>query len=163
MRRLIGTSSTANEDARFAGRFLLGKRGRWTGANNEKFLIPDPAFCHSACMIDCNLQGAPGSSRLTARSGNGFAPGTVVASAPRRIGRRNFMATVIDRVSVRSSQAAPFYSAGRYSAPFNVSTREPAAIEYWCRHFNTSPERLVDAVRRVGSNPDIIRLALRNR
>jgi hypothetical protein len=72
------------------------------------------------------------------------------------------MAIVIDRVSVRSSQATSFYG-GRHSLPFNVSTREPAAIEYWCRHFNTSPERLVDAIRRVGSNPDIIRLALRGR
>jgi len=73
------------------------------------------------------------------------------------------MATVVDRVSVRSNMGFSLFGSGRHSLPFNVSTREPAAIEYWCRHFNTSPDRLLDAVRRVGSNPDIIRLALRNR
>lgn len=59
--------------------------------------------------------------------------------------------------------AATLSGAHRYVAPFNVSTREPAAIDYWCRHFNTTPERLLDAVKRVGSNPDIIRLELRAR
>lgn len=74
------------------------------------------------------------------------------------------MATATDRFAVRPDRfAASFYSASRHCAPFNVSTREPAAIEYWCRHFNTTPERLLDAVKRVGSNPDIIRLALRAR
>jgi hypothetical protein len=51
----------------------------------------------------------------------------------------------------------------RVSAPFNVSLREPAAVSYWCRHFNTTPERLFDAVTEVGSNPAIIRLHLRKR
>jgi hypothetical protein len=74
------------------------------------------------------------------------------------------MATATDRFSVRSSGfAASFYKSSRHCAPFNVSTREPASIDYWCRHFNTTPERLLDAVKRVGSNPDNIRLALRAR
>jgi len=74
------------------------------------------------------------------------------------------MASVSESISTRRGYG--FHPAGpinRYCAPFNVSTREPAAIEYWCRHFNTSPERLVEAVRKVGSNPDIIRLELRAR
>jgi hypothetical protein len=74
------------------------------------------------------------------------------------------MATAIDTFSARAdSFAGSFAQMNRHSAPFNVSTREPAAIEYWCRHFNTTPERLLDAVKRVGSNPDIIRLELRVR
>ena len=75
------------------------------------------------------------------------------------------MATAYDRISVRSdrSGAAAFFNANRHMAPFNVSTREPASIAYGCRHFHTTPERLLDAVRRVGSNPDIIRLELRSR
>jgi len=74
------------------------------------------------------------------------------------------MASVIDSISARRGYG--FNPAGpinRYRAPFNVSTRDPAAVEYWCRHFNTSPERLIEAVRKVGSNPDIIRLELRSR
>jgi hypothetical protein len=74
------------------------------------------------------------------------------------------MASVIDSISARHTYS--FHPSGpvnRYCAPFNVSTREPAAIEYWCRHFNTSPERLIEAVRKVGSNPDIIRMELRAR
>ena len=74
------------------------------------------------------------------------------------------MATVIDSIAARPEY--PFRApspVNRYCAPFNVSTREPAAIEYWCRHFNTSPEKLIEAVRKVGSNPDIIRLELRAR
>lgn len=74
------------------------------------------------------------------------------------------MATVIDSISARQEHVfQPPGSVSRYCAPFNVSTREPAAIEYWCRHFNTTPEKLIDAVRKVGSNPDIIRLELRAR
>ena len=74
------------------------------------------------------------------------------------------MATVIESISARGGYPfQPTGSVNRYSAPFNVSTREPAAVEYWCRHFNTSPERLIEAVRKVGSNPDIIRLELRTR
>ncbi len=74
------------------------------------------------------------------------------------------MATVIDSTSARRGYSfQPPGTVNRYCAPFNVSTREPAAIEYWCRHFNTSPEKLVEAVRKVGSNPDIIRLELRAR
>lgn len=74
------------------------------------------------------------------------------------------MATAFDTNSVHAyGNAATISGAHRYIAPFNVSTREPAAIAYWCRHFNTTPERLLDAVKRVGSNPDIIRLELRAR
>jgi hypothetical protein len=54
-----------------------------------------------------------------------------------------------------------FRSTPRYCAPFNISLREASAVDYWCRHFNTSPERLLEAVRRVGTNPDIVRLELR--
>ena len=72
------------------------------------------------------------------------------------------MAMVIDRIPARSRfLTATLHAPTRHSAPFNVSTREPSAIEYWCRHFGTSPERLLEAVRRVGSNPDIVRLELR--
>lgn len=74
------------------------------------------------------------------------------------------MATAFDRLSVRGDRyVAPFYNPNRYSAPFTVSTRDPVSVDYWCRHFNTTPERLLDAVKRVGSNPDIIRLELRTR
>ena len=72
------------------------------------------------------------------------------------------MATVIDRIPARSKYLmAGFRSATRYCAPFNISLREASAVDYWCRHFNTSPERLLEAVRRVGTNPDIVRLELR--
>ena len=72
------------------------------------------------------------------------------------------MATVIEQIPARSKYlTATFRAATRYCAPFNVSTREPAAVEYWCRHFDTTPQRLLEAVRRVGSNPDIVRLELR--
>jgi hypothetical protein len=72
------------------------------------------------------------------------------------------MATVIEQIPARSKYlTATFRAATRHCAPFNVSTREPAAIEYWCRHFGTSPQRLLEAVKRVGSNPDIVRLELR--
>ena len=75
------------------------------------------------------------------------------------------MAIAFDRLSFHGPHAriAPFYNPSRHSAPFHVSVREPASVEYWCRHFNTTPERLLDAVKRVGSNPDIIRLELRSR
>ena len=74
------------------------------------------------------------------------------------------MATVIESISIRRGYPLlPVGQVNRYCAPFNVSTREPAAIEYWCRHFNISPDRLIEAVRKVGSNPDIIRLELRSR
>jgi len=56
---------------------------------------------------------------------------------------------------------AGFRSATRHSAPFNISLRDAPAIEYWCRHLDTSPELLLEAVRRVGTNPDIVRLELR--
>jgi hypothetical protein len=71
------------------------------------------------------------------------------------------MATVIEQIPARSKYlTAAFRTASRHCAPFNVSTREPAAVEYWCRHFDTSPQRLLEAVRRVGSNPDIVRLLI---
>lgn len=74
------------------------------------------------------------------------------------------MATAIESISSRNdNRLGLFGSANRYCTPFNVSTREPAAVAYWCRHFNTSPEKLIAAVRKVGSNPDIIRLELRAR
>ena len=73
------------------------------------------------------------------------------------------MATAIDTLSRRDSHSLSLGASNRYNAPFNVSTRDAAAIEYWCRHFNTSPERLLAAVRKVGSNPDITRLELRSR
>jgi hypothetical protein len=74
------------------------------------------------------------------------------------------MATAIDStLSKRDSRVLSLGASSRHNAPFNVSTRDAAAIEYWCRHFNTSPDRLLAAVRKVGSNPDIIRLELRSR
>ncbi|HEY2396665.1 MAG TPA: DUF3606 domain-containing protein [Rudaea sp.] len=71
------------------------------------------------------------------------------------------MATPIERISAHSMYLAAGFKAPRSSTPFTISTREPSAIAYWCRHFNVSPERLLAAVRRVGSNPDIVRLELR--
>jgi hypothetical protein len=73
------------------------------------------------------------------------------------------MATAIDSTLPRRDSRSLSLGSNRYNAPFNVSTRDAAAVEYWCRHFNTSPERLLAAVRKVGSNPDIIRLELRSR
>ena len=67
------------------------------------------------------------------------------------------MATVIDPIPT----GRKYLQAARHCAPFTISTREPSAIAYWCRHFGVSPERLLAAVRRVGSNPDIVRLELR--
>ena len=71
------------------------------------------------------------------------------------------MATVVERMPRQAGRVMPVVERSGSCAPFNVSTREPEAIAYWCRHFNTTPERLLRAVRRVGSNPDIIRLELR--
>ena len=72
------------------------------------------------------------------------------------------MATVIERIPARSKYLmAGFRNAPRSSAPFNISLRDSPAVEYWCRHFNTSPEQLLEAVRRVGTNPDVVRLELR--
>ena len=71
------------------------------------------------------------------------------------------MATVIDATPTGRGHLAVTLHAARNSTPFTISTREPSAIAYWCRHFNVSPERLLAAVRRVGSNPDIVRLELR--
>lgn len=73
------------------------------------------------------------------------------------------MATVIDSIPARSRfLTTALHATARHCAPFNVSMREPSSINYWCRHFDTSPERLLEAVRRVGSNPDIVRLELRS-
>ena len=71
------------------------------------------------------------------------------------------MATVIGATPTGRGHFAVAFQAARNSTPFTISTREPSAIAYWCRHFNVSPERLLAAVRRVGSNPDIVRLELR--
>ncbi len=71
------------------------------------------------------------------------------------------MATVVNQIPARNKYLAATLQAARDSTPFTISTREPSAIAYWCRHFNVSPERLLAAVRRVGSNPDIVRLELR--
>jgi hypothetical protein len=71
------------------------------------------------------------------------------------------MATVIDPIPTGSGYPTARLQGARNSTPFTISTREPSAIAYWCRHFNVSPERLLAAVRRVGSNPDIVRLELR--
>ena len=72
------------------------------------------------------------------------------------------MASVVDRIPLRSKYLmASFRSPTRHSAAFDISLRDTSAVEYWCRHFHTSPERLLEAVRRVGTNPDIVRLELR--
>ena len=51
----------------------------------------------------------------------------------------------------------------RYSTAHNVNIHDAAAIGYWCRHFDTTAERLIAAVKKVGSNPSIVRLELRVR
>src|SRR5262249_55251942 len=51
----------------------------------------------------------------------------------------------------------------RYSLPHNVNVQEPSALAYWCRHFDTSAERLLAAVKKVGTNPAIVSLELRVR
>ena len=74
------------------------------------------------------------------------------------------MATAFDTNSVHAyGNAATISGAHRYIAPFNVSTREPAAIAYWCRHFNTTATRRLDAVTRVASKPHTSRLEWRAR
>jgi hypothetical protein len=75
--------------------------------------------------------------------------------------RRAYVATVLDSNPAGRTSLAATLQAARNSTPFTISTREPAAIGYWCRHFNVSSERLLAAVRKVGSNPDIVRLELR--
>jgi hypothetical protein len=71
------------------------------------------------------------------------------------------MATVIDPIATGRGYLMATLHTARHNTPFNISTREPSAIAYWCRHFDVPPERLLAAVKRVGSNPDIVRLELR--
>jgi len=73
---------------------------------------------------------------------------------------------VIDQ-AISTRQYDPYANLGdpysRIARPFNVSLHEPAAVRYWCRHFNTTSEQLFDAVTKVGSNPTILQLHLRKR
>ena len=55
------------------------------------------------------------------------------------------------------------YLPNRHSMPHNVNVQDAAAIAYWCRHFDTSAEHLIAAVKKVGTNPAIVRLELRAR
>jgi hypothetical protein len=87
--------------------------------------------------------------------------GMFVAIHSRKRSRRTRMATVLDPNPAGRKSLAATLQAARNSTPFTISTREPSAIAFWCRHFNVSPERLLAAVRKVGSNPDIVRLELR--
>jgi hypothetical protein len=57
----------------------------------------------------------------------------------------------------QSLSAAP----SRHCRPYTINLGEPAAILHWCRHFDTTAELLLDAVKRVGTNPAIVRLQLR--
>lgn len=72
------------------------------------------------------------------------------------------MATAIHRIPARSKYLmAHLHRPAHHTVSFEVSLREPAAVSYWCGHFDTTPERLLEAVRRVGHNPDVVRLELR--
>lgn len=74
---------------------------------------------------------------------------------------------MVVELAERQRSASPdnklVYLPNRYSMPHNVNVREASAIEYWCRHFDTTAERLLAAVKKVGTNPAIVRLELRAR
>jgi uncharacterized protein DUF3606 len=55
------------------------------------------------------------------------------------------------------------YLSNRYCKPHEVSVLDATAIAYWCRHFNTTSEQLISAVKAVGTNPAIVQLQLRRR
>jgi len=55
------------------------------------------------------------------------------------------------------------YLPNRHSMPHNVNVEDASAVAYWCRHFDTTAERLLAAVKKVGTNPAIVRLELRAR
>lgn len=59
----------------------------------------------------------------------------------------------------QTASAAP----SRASRPYTINLHEPAAIVHWCCHFDTTPELLLDAVKKVGTNPAIVRLQLRKK
>ena len=76
------------------------------------------------------------------------------------------MGTVVELAGLArgmSPRGTLSYLPNRYSQPHNVNVHEPSAIAYWCRHFDTSVERLLAAVKKVGTNPAIVRLELRAR
>lgn len=76
--------------------------------------------------------------------------GTVVALAAGRVNRMPL-------------NASAGYLPNRFSIPHDVNVKQPSALAYWCRHFDTSVERLLAAVKKVGTNPSIVRLELRVR
>jgi len=59
----------------------------------------------------------------------------------------------------QTASAAP----SRYCRPYVINPGEPAAIAHWCCHFDTTPELLLEAVKKVGTNPAIVRLQLRKK
>jgi hypothetical protein len=77
------------------------------------------------------------------------------------------MSTVVELAARRGrnavSNGSPVGLATRHYTPHDISLREPEAVMYWCRHFNTTPEQLVAAVKKVGTNPAIVQLQLRGR
>jgi len=77
------------------------------------------------------------------------------------------MGMVVELALERRRSASPdnklVYLANRHSMSHNVNVQEPSAIAYWCRHFDTTAERLLAAVKKVGTNPAIVRLELRAR
>jgi hypothetical protein len=76
--------------------------------------------------------------------------GTVVQLSAARRERGNVMANVV-------------HIANRNYIPHNINVQETAAVMYWCRHFDTTPEQLFEAVKKVGTNPAIVRFQLRMR
>ena len=77
------------------------------------------------------------------------------------------MGMVVELGAERKRAALPdnklVYLPNRFSMPHNVNVQEPSGIAYWCRHFDTTAERLLAAVKKVGTNPAIVRLELRAR
>jgi len=77
------------------------------------------------------------------------------------------MGTVIELANERKRASLPdnklVFLPNRYSTPHNVNVNDTSAIAYWCRHFDTTAERLLAAVKKVGTNPAIVRLELRAR
>jgi hypothetical protein len=77
--------------------------------------------------------------------------------------RSKSMSAVLQINLAMIDRSGPSTISNRHSRPHNVNLSEPAAMVYWCRHFDTAPELLLDAVKKVGTNPAIVRLQLRKR
>jgi len=75
------------------------------------------------------------------------------------------MSAILERVNgTHDYVLSPWsYASDRGHSAYSVSLRDATSTRYWCRHFDTTPERLAEAVRQVGSNPAIVQLLFRTR